>query len=56
MQQSMRFNKKREETQGGFEELLMRSKFKWMVFPDTANLSITTGDFLKAKKKKNESK
>lgn len=56
MQQSMRLNKKQEETQGGFEELLMRSKLKWMVFPDTTNLSINNWGFFKSKKKKEKKK
>lgn len=37
--QRMRLNKKREQTQGGFEEQLMR-ELKWMTFADATDLTI----------------
>lgn len=46
MQQSMRLNKKREETQGGFEEQLMSSELKWMALADATDLNITNWGFM----------
>lgn len=52
MQQSMRLNKKREETQGGFEERLMSSKLKWMAFTDATDLNITNWGLMHAEHEK----
>lgn len=54
MQQSMRLNKKREETQGGFEEQLMSSELKWMAFADATDLNITNWGFMQSMKNSKE--